>query len=216
MSALFSTAYLPPVQYVATLLQHKDIQIETQETFPKQTYRNRALVMTAGGVRPLIVPIIRTNGNHTRTENIAIDYSTRWPVVHIRTLEAAYAASPYFFHYKDLLFATLQQRYDRLIDLNQALLFWLMKCLKTEPVISLTTDWNPSHPLDFRNTFSPKKIDPIPTNHYQLPASNYQPTPYYQVFSDRMPFTPGLSTVDLLFNIGPEALSYLKKITQVS
>ena len=60
MSALFSTAYLPPVQYVAAMLQHADTQIETKETFPKQTYRNRALIMTAGGVRPLIVPVVRT------------------------------------------------------------------------------------------------------------------------------------------------------------
>ena len=54
MTALFSTAYLPPVSYVAKMLQHADIQIETKETFPKQTYRNRTIIMTANGIMQLL------------------------------------------------------------------------------------------------------------------------------------------------------------------
>lgn len=210
MSALFSTAYLPPVQYVATLLQHTDIQVEAKETYPKQTYRNRALILTAGGVRPLTVPVVRTQGNHSRTEDIAIDYRTRWNVVHLRTLEAAYAASPYYFYYRDGLADALQQRYDRLLDLNQALLAWLQKCLKTNVKVELTADWlplgaegAPAHQHDYRNAFSPK-----PTFH-SSPLTPHYP-PYYQVFADRHPFVPGLSVVDLLFNLGPEATGYLR------
>jgi hypothetical protein len=36
--------------------------------------------------------------------------------------------------------------------------------------------------------------------------------PYYQVFADRLPFTPNLSVMDLLMNIGPEAKKYLETI----
>ncbi len=38
---------------------------------------------------------------------------------------------------------------------------------------------------------------------------NGRGTPYYQLFSDRNGFLPDLSIVDLLFNLGPEALLYL-------
>ncbi len=228
MTALFSTAYLPPVQYVAAILQHTGIQIETTETFPKQTYRNRALIMTADGVRPLIVPVVRTQGNHSRTEDIAIDYRTRWNVVHLRTLEAAYAASPYYFYYKDGLCTILESRHERLLELNQALLAWLQKCLKTNVKVEFTTDWlplgpasAPAHPHDYRNAFSPKTTAhrPLPTDHRPLPTAHWPlatghwpltTEPYYQVFSDRHPFTPGLSIVDLLFNLGPEAAGYLQ------
>ena len=53
MTPLFSTAYFPPIAYVAALMQHTDVLIETQETYPKQTYRNRMNIMTAGGIRTL-------------------------------------------------------------------------------------------------------------------------------------------------------------------
>ena len=36
--------------------------------------------------------------------------------------------------------------------------------------------------------------------------------PYYQVFSAKHGFIPDLSIMDLLFNEGPEAIVYLKKI----
>ena len=55
MTPVFSTSYLPPIVYVATLLRHTEVLIETKETFPKQTYRNRTEIMTAGGVRALSV-----------------------------------------------------------------------------------------------------------------------------------------------------------------
>lgn len=36
--------------------------------------------------------------------------------------------------------------------------------------------------------------------------------PYYQVFSNRFGFTPGLSVLDLLFNEGPDAILWLKRL----
>jgi len=200
MIPVFSTAYLPPIVYVATLLQHTDLFIEAQETFPKQTYRNRAEIMTAGGVRTLTVPVIREN--HSRTEEVRIDYKERWNIIHLRTLAAAYSASPYFLYYKDELEALLTPRYEKLIDLNEALLKWVLRLLKTDCRIQRTDDYQKEYALDYRNTFSPKH--PYPTEGMES---------YYQVFSDRLPFTPNLSIIDLLMNLGPEAKDYLKKIS---
>jgi hypothetical protein len=199
MIPVFSTAYLPPIAYVAALMQHDDVLIETKETFPKQTYRNRAEIMTAGGVRTLTVPVIRDN--HSRTEEVGIDYKERWNIVHLRTLTAAYSASPYFLYYKDPLEKLLTTRYERLVELNQALLTWILQLLKAGNTITLTTDFQKSYEMDFRNTFSPKH--PYPTEGMKE---------YYQVFSDRIPFTPNLSIIDLLMNLGPEAKDYLKSI----
>lgn len=199
MTPVFSTAYLPPIAYVATMLQHTELLIETKETFPKQTYRNRMEIMTAGGVRTLSVPVIRNN--HSRTEEVGIDYKERWNIIHLRTLAAAYSASPYYLYYKDDLEELLTQRYDKLIDLNEALLKWILRLLKCDCQLLRTEDYQKEYELDFRNTFSPKV--PYPTEGQEK---------YYQVFSDRLPFTPNLSIIDLLVNVGPEAKDYLKRI----
>ena len=199
MTPVFSTAYLPPIAYVATMLQHTELLIETKETFPKQTYRNRTEIMTAGGVRTLSVPVIRNN--HSRTEVVGIDYKERWNIIHLRTLAAAYSASPYYLYYKDDLEELMTQRYDKLIDLNEALLKWILRLLKCDCQLLRTGDYQKEYELDFRNTFSPKI--PYPTEGQEK---------YYQVFSDRLPFTPNLSIIDLLMNVGPEAKDYLKRI----
>ena len=199
MTPVFSTAYLPPIAYVATMLQHAELLIETKETFPKQTYRNRTEIMTAGGVRTLSVPVIRNN--HSRTEEVGIDYKERWNIIHLRTLAAAHSASPYYLYYKDDLEALMTQRYDKLIDLNEALLKWILRLLKCDCQLLRTGDYQKEYELDFRNTFSPKV--PYPTEGQEK---------YYQVFSDRLPFTPNLSIIDLLMNVGPEAKDYLKRI----
>ena len=74
-SSLFSTAYFPPVSYVAAMLESDSIVVEQYETFPKQTYRNRAVIATANGLLGLTVPVVRTNGNHTYTKDMAICYN---------------------------------------------------------------------------------------------------------------------------------------------
>lgn len=201
MTPLFSTAYFPPIAYMAVLLRCSEARIECKETFPKQTYRNRMEIMTAGGLRTLTVPVVRDN--HSRTDEVDIDYKDRWNVVQMRTLTAAYAASPYFLYYKDDIEALLMCRYERLIDLNHAVLEWLLQRMKAVCRIEYTDDYvhGDCGEQDYRNRFSPKH--PLPTDGFE---------PYYQVFSDRMRFMPNLSILDLMMNLGPEARDYLSTL----
>ena len=199
MTPLFSTAYFPPIAYVAALSRYREVLIDAKETFPKQTYRNRMDIVTAGGVRVLTVPVKRNN--HSRTEEVEIDYKERWNVNHLRTLTAAYAASPYFLYYRDDIERLLLCRYDKLVELNHAALKWVLGKLKTECRMRYTDDYVRSFEgVDYRNTFSPKRQCQIESK------------PYYQVFADRMPFVQNMSILDVLMNLGPEAKEYISTI----
>ena len=192
---VFSTAYFPCISYMARFLEEPAPVIEICETYHKQTYRNRCRVMTANGVESLSVPVVKVNGNHTMTKDVAISYKEHWQQIHRRCLESAYKASPYFDHYYSYLEPIFETRFERLIDLNDAALQAVLKMLKVQKEIVHTTDYVHMVENDLREAFSPKEVS--------RPDSFPQ---YYQVFSAKFPFAPDLSVLDLVFNEGPEAM----------
>lgn len=202
---LFSTAYLPPIAYIAALMHYESVAIEVCETYPKQTYRNRCTILTANGLLDLTIPVIRPNGNHTLLSDICISYAEPWNVRHWRAIESAYSASPYFLYYRDGIETILLRQTPHLIDLNTALTVHILKKLGITCTLSVSTDFiKPADSLpypDFRQYFTPKK----PLNAKDFPS-------YNQVFSHKFPFYPNLTILDLLFNLGPEAKHYLSSI----
>lgn len=201
---IFSTAYLPSVSYMARVATYDTLAIEQKETFPKQTFRNRAAIATGNGPLMLNVPVVKPQGNHTPTDQILISYHEPWNIRHWRAIVSAYSAAPYFLYYRDELEQILLTPHQRLIDLNDALLHYLLKKLKLPCTITYTDTFTPpSDPpssLDFRTRLTDKhSLNTSPP----LPA-------YPQVFDTRFGFQPNLSSIDLLFNLGPEARLYLE------
>ena len=201
--ALFSTAYFPCISYMARFLADPAPVIEVYETYHKQTYRNRCRVMTANGVESLSVPVVKVNGNHTMTKDMAISPIEPWQHIHSRCLESAYKAAPFFDHYYDYLRPIFEGRFERLIDLNDAALLAVLKMLKVKKEIVHTTDYVREAENDLREAFSPKKA-----------FENGSFPEYYQVFSTKFPFAPDLCILDLVFNEGPEAATYLTQIAR--
>ena len=198
---LFSTAYFPSISYMARFLAEDEPLIEVFETYNKQTYRNRCRVMTANGVENLSVPVVKVNGNHTMTKDMAISPIEPWQHIHSRCIESAYKAAPYFDHYYDDLRPIFEGHFERLIDLNDAALLAVLRMLKVKKEIVHTTDYIHKAEDDLREAFSPKKSD-----------ENVSFPEYYQVFGTKFPFAPDLSILDLIFNEGPEAATYLKQL----
>ena len=201
---LLTTAYFPPIAYFSCLQKAETIYIEQYENFGKQSYRNRCEIMTANGVISLTVPVVKANSK-TLLKDLKIVYATDWQKLHFRGIESAYKNSPYYEYYIDDLLPFFQKRETFLLDLNQAILYCLFDLLKLKRDVRLTTDYihtgNPEF-TDLRNTFHPK------ASHRQA-GWEYTAIPYRQTFSDRIPFTPHLSILDLLFCCGPETIQYL-------
>ena len=67
---LMSTAYLPPIAYMAFLFSCSNIIIEKEETYPKQTYRNRCEILSANGIINLSIPVNKPHGNNTDRKSV--------------------------------------------------------------------------------------------------------------------------------------------------
>ena len=174
--------------------------IEKKESFPKQTNRNRTIIVTSNGTQTLSVPCVKPQGTNTMTEDVGISYAERWNVIHWRAIESAYNSSPYFLYYQDGISELLLTKYNTLVELNDAILKHLKKTMKLSFEYDYTNDYLKACDVekDYRDIYSYKHPEHLP-----------DPLPYHQVFNDRMPFTGNVGVLDLLFNLGPESKDYL-------
>jgi hypothetical protein len=198
--AVLPMFYLPPVEYFVRLNTHKpDILIESQEHFPKQTYRNRAYVYTPDGVLTLTVPVIKGSKKHTNVKDVKISYDFEWQRLHWLSLQACYRSSAYFEYYEDELILFYEKKFDYLFDYNEQLLQFVLKAMKIKVELKHTESYEAEYKglVDYRNAISPKQETAIDQK------------VYFQVFEDRKGFIKNLSIVDLLFNQGPYSVNYL-------
>jgi hypothetical protein len=202
MTALLSTTYFGPVQWYQKLYRYNCVLIEQHETFQKQTYRNRCLIATTQGVQALTVPIEHSMFN---VQSIRLSDHGEWRRQHWQAIQSAYGESPFFEYYEDDLrpFFT-ERRWELLLDFNDAICQKMCELIDIHPKIKRTTEYlkpQTSNQIDFRDVIRPK---------HPLSDPEFCAKPYYQVFAQKHGFLPNLSILDLLLNMGPESIFFLR------
>jgi hypothetical protein len=200
---ILSTAYFPPVSYFQLLANHRKVYIEAWENYTKQTYRNRCIIYAANGKLALSVPVIRGSFHKVMVKDLKIDNSKQWQRTHLRAIKAAYSSSAFYEFYIDEIRAKLESRFDYLVDLNLELTGLVSLMIGIDPVLTLTKSFTAvySTGADNRYNITPKSSPADPGKSFE---------PYFQVFGIEHGFIPNLSILDLLFNMGPESLTYIR------
>jgi hypothetical protein len=197
---LFTTAYWPPVSQMMAMTEASFIEIEGAENFQKQSYRNRMKILSANGVQSLSIPVAN-EAPKMSIQEVKIDYKTNWQQSHWRSLEAAYNTSPFFFYYKDMFHDFyFSKKHPFLFEYNMELLSLVFKILSISPQRRITEEYSPKtseNTEDLRSAFHPKQISPL--------IFSNKLKPYPQVFDQKFGFTPDLSILDVICNLGPEA-----------
>ncbi len=176
------------------------IQIEVHGNYIKQTYRNRCYIAAANGRLSLNIPIIHTGkGTSIKYSQVLIDHSDPWASNHLKSIKSAYNSSPFFEYYEDDLVELFSDIPDLLMDWNLKTFQFILDQMQINigEVKPTTTFLN-----DLASTkLAEAKTAPL----IDLPS-------YIQVFQEKHGFIAPLSSLDLLFNLGPAAVSYLSKI----
>jgi hypothetical protein len=196
---LVSTAYLPSVEYFSLINRADEVLIEREENYVKQSFRNRCYILSVHGPQLLSVPVYLGSQHKTQLKDIRIDYSKRWQQVHIGAITASYSASPYFQFYFENIEKVISKKPAFLIDLNTDLTETILNMLKLKIQLRFTSEFETpaESQYDFRYSISPKK------------KSGFFVKEYVQVFKNAKGFVHGLSIIDLVFNMGPEAVDFL-------
>jgi len=201
---IFSSAYFPPVHYIALAALAGEFLIEKEENYIKQTYRNRCHILSANGPLSLSVPVLIGSFHKTHIKDIRIDHSKRWKQIHIGAIISAYRSSPYFEYYFEKVQEVINRGDNFLLDLNMKSLEVILDLTGISSTAGYTKEYLPSRmeTIDFRYNISPKQKDGFPEFRFDR---------YHQVFSDRYDFIQGLSAIDLIFNTGPDAINHLSE-----
>ena len=200
MTVLLSTTYFGPVQWYQKLYRSDEAEIEQWESFQKQTYRNRCLIAAPNGIQALTVPVEHTVS--PLIKDLKVSDHGNWRHLHWNALVTAYSESPFFEYYQDDIRPFYEQRWDYLLDYNEAIRTKICELIDIQPKVSYSLEFRTlnSQLRDFREAIRPKHPAPDP---------DFCPKPYYQVYQQKHGFQPNLSILDLLFNMGPESIFYL-------
>jgi WbqC-like protein family len=214
--------FLPWLGYLDKIDRSDLFVVLDNVQFKKSDWQNRNRIRTSDGWQWLTIPV-RHRFGQLITE-VHINPEVDWRSKHLTALGIHYGAAPYASRYLESLRALYQQVCERLVDLNMAVLRWLLQAFAIKTPLYLASD------MKVRDDATDRLIDIC----REVGASEYLAGPGAQEYMDverfRMsgiqlqlqhfrhpvyrqcyqPFVPGMAAIDLLFNLGPSGMSALR------
>lgn len=224
--AILQSNYLPWKGYfdiigsVDTFIFFDDVQ------FTKNDWRNRNIIKTPNGCSWLSIPC---GSNINRLISQVVVDNMPWQENHWKEIERSYCSSPYWSKYRNIFEEIfLHTKWHLLSELNQHLIKTISEKIfgfdtdfdqssrfktttkKTERLIEILCASGATHYLSgpsARNYIEEERFDKAGI---MLEYIDYSGYPEYQQLHGG-PFVHHVSVIDLVFNTGPEAASYLVK-----
>lgn len=189
-------AYFAPISYFKHIINQNEVLFSTNTKYQKQTYRNRCIICGSNGLQKLIIPITHSR-DRKNDKDVMIYNKIPWQKNHWKSIETAYKSSPFYEYYCEDLKDFFTEKYKYLFDLNIAIMIQIFNLL--------------DHSMNINETNC--EINLIKINQILDPKKDLLETKQYnQVFQNKIGFQSDLSIIDVLFNLGPETLDYIKKI----
>mgnify|MGYP000914461811 FL=1 len=199
---LIYPTYFPSISHYIAMIDAQSVTFEVEDTFQKQTNRNRMYIYSPNGIQMLNIPVKHDSAN-SNFKDIKIDNQNNWQKNHFKSLEAAYKNSPFYEYFVDDLNPIFEKKHEFMLDLNFEIFERINDALGISIPFEKTTEYfhEVTDKTDFRYLVNGKK-------------DSTQIEPYTQVFDNKHGFINNLSILDLLFNEGRYAVDYLKQQKQ--
>lgn len=200
IEAVFNLRYAGSVGYYAAMLHYGTVGFDLTERYDKHRKAlNRMDIVGPNGLTSLSASLQKPNAS-MRVADVQLSEHGNWRHNHWGALFSAYGRTPFFDYFAD----DLKRIYDDTsittvaaldLELHKAVVEFLD--LPIETVTVNDSGWKQDGTVaDMRDR--------------QLTEDALKP--YYQIWADRHGFCDRLSILDLLFNVGREAIFALKGI----
>lgn len=222
--------FLPWLGYLDKVRKADRFIILDHVQFERQNYQNRARILMSGRVEWLTVPVVQKSRDERildkEIHNEAVG-RLNWSRRISMTLEHAYGRAPFFREYMPELREILESPWSRLADLDLALLGWCLERFdvrtplvrsaelevpgrKSEMVLNACKSVGADAYLGgLGGSRSYLDVPSFESKGVRIVWQEFRPPEYRQHGVDGRTI-PGLSSVDLLFNCGPESAAILR------
>jgi len=188
-----------PVAYYAVAARYGTVAVDAGMRFDKRCKAvHRYRIADTRGPLELTVPVARPSGSSSAAgcpwDAVPVSAHGQWWQTHITALESAYGRTPFFDHYMEQLGPLFAPR--PLADNDTAGLL----CLHAHSTVCRFLG------LDVREV-TPEEAMACGEgcDDFRKSMPTVSETEYWQVRRHLLGFIPGLSILDLIFNLGPEA-----------
>lgn len=198
LKAVFSSRYAGSVDYYAAMLRYGKVAIDLSEPFDKHhKHLNRMDIVGTNGCQQLSASLQKPNRRMVVGE-VALSSHGNWRHTHWGALFSAYGRTPFFDYFADDLKQIYTESIQTIASLNLTLHAAVIDFLDLdiETVV-----------IDNKNNLAAS--DALNLRDGVLTEQTLEP--YYQIWSSKFGFQPNQSILDLLFNVGREAVFVLRK-----
>ena len=192
--------------------------------FPRgTTWMSRNRFKNDQGTLWLTVPVWKKGLGLQRIHEVRICHEFRWVFKHLASLKSAYAKAPYFADHISFIENTYLARFEKLIELNRAIIDYLLRQLKIDAQIKLLSELGIQSAGNqmlveicqklgastyVAQVAAAKYLNPILFDQAGIKLQFFKsPTLVYPQLWGA--FVSNLSILDLLFNCGPRAHNIL-------
>lgn len=199
LKAVFSSRYAGSVDYYAAMLRYGKVAIDLSEPFDKHhKHLNRMDIVGTNGCQQLSASLQKPN-RWMAVGEVALSSHGNWRHTHWGALFSAYGRTPFFDYFADDLKQiytdeSIQTIASLNLTLHAAVIDFLDLDIETV-VVDNKNDLAASDALNLRDGV----------------LTEQTLGPYYQIWSSKFGFQPNQSILDLLFNVGREAVFVLRK-----
>lgn len=229
--AISQSNYIPWRGYFDLIAAVDEFVLYDDAQFTKNDWRNRNKIRTARGTEWISIPV--GQDIHRRIRDVKLP-SGDWRGRHWRMLETHYGAAPFFAEVSAMLAPFYRDHtHDMLCSFNRA----LVEALANHIGITTRLRWSWDYTLDVPSSSTDPRTEKLVRICQQAGAKEYLSAPAARGYLDEAlfaragirvvwfdydgypdypqlwkPFEPFVSIVDLLFNCGRDAASYMKNV----
>lgn len=193
--------------------------------FEKNYFQNRNKIRTGNGWEWITVPVFIKGRSKQKINEVEIDNKSDWQKTCWKKLWLNYQKALYWQKHKDFFEKIYQKNWQKLVDLNKTIIFYLAEGLGIQKRFILASDLNVTGKASILLLNICQKLEAsvylsgksgrdyldeslFSKAGIKIEYQDFKHPDYQQLYK---PFLPNMSTVDLLFNEGPCSLKIIRE-----